>query len=77
MAVGFVFGTVGLIGLLSGNIMSLLTLTIAALIIYTSIFQLGGWPSVKQDIKLFWIAHGPTKAKRVSRKRNGFRVIKK
>lgn len=77
MAVGLVFGIVGLIGLLSGQFMSLLTLMIAALIIYTSIFQLGGWYVVKQDAKLFWMTHRPSKAKKAVKRRNNFKVIKK
>lgn len=53
MAVGIAFGVVGLFGLLAGNFAALLTLVVAALIIYTSIFQLGGWKAVKQDVRLF------------------------
>jgi hypothetical protein len=72
-----VFGIVGLLGLISGNLMSLLTLVIAALIIYTSVFQLGGWPAVKQDINLFLIAHKFTRKQFKAKKRKGkFKVIK-
>jgi hypothetical protein len=81
MAVGVAFGIVGLFSLFAGHLTSLLTLAVAALIIYTSIFQLGGWYVVKQDIKLFALVHltarkKSVEKKRTEKKRNNFKVIK-
>ena len=77
MAVGVAFGVVGMFSLFAGNLTSLLTLAVAALIIYTSVFQLGGWWVVKQDIKLFWLTHLTVKKKPTTKKRkHNFKVIK-
>lgn len=51
LALGVVFGIVGLVGLLGGNFMSILTIAISALIIWSTLHNFGGWENFKYDFK--------------------------
>jgi len=48
---GIVFGVVGLLGILGGNMNSFITLAMAGLILWTTGHNAGGWDTIKWDLK--------------------------
>jgi len=54
LAAGIIFGVIGLVGLASGNMGSLITLGMAALILWTTGHNAGGWETIKWDLKKHW-----------------------
>lgn len=51
LAVGIIFGIIGIIGLLGGDLGAILTLAISGLIIWTTAHNMGGWENLMWDIK--------------------------
>lgn len=51
LVLGIIFGVIGLLDILAGSMGGILTLAIAALIIYTSVHNFGGLEALKWDIK--------------------------
>ena len=75
MTAGVILLIIGLFGLFFGSWMHVINVAIAALIIYTSVYQLGGWAYVKHDI-LWYLKRKQDLPKVVKRKRNHLKAVK-
>lgn len=51
LVLGIIFGVIGVFDIIGGSIGGVLTLAIAALIMYTSVHNFGGLEALKWDIK--------------------------
>jgi hypothetical protein len=51
LVLGIIFGVIGVIDIAAGSLGGILTLAIAALIMYTSVHNFGGLEALKWDIK--------------------------
>ena len=51
MVIGIIFAVMGLLSIVAGNMGGLLTLAIAALIIFQGVHNFGGWEALTWDFK--------------------------